>query len=315
MAQIWPLTSQPTSMRAYQWLPLFFLLACTSTKTAQMQQSPQKIDIQGHRGCRGLLPENSIPAFIKAVDLGVTTLELDVVVSRDRELVVSHEPWLSSTICTGPDGQAITMADSKKYNLYLMDYAQIARCDCGSKGNPGYPEQQKMKVTKPRLAEVIDAVEQHLDASKLPRPNYNIEIKSVPSEYNVFQPEPEVFVELVYQLLKQKKMLKRANVQSFDPKVLQVLHQRHPEVVLSYLEESPIPAAKALEELGFVPQIYSPFYKFVNAEMIAYAASQKMKVIPWTINNYDDMLALKKLGVDGIITDYPDRALKLWEEK
>jgi glycerophosphoryl diester phosphodiesterase len=291
------------------FFPLCFLLACASTKNTSMEKS--SFDIQGHRGCRGLLPENSIPAFLKALDLGVTTLELDVVVSKDGQVVVSHEPWLSARICTDPNGEAIAPIDERNFNLYQMTYTEIERCDCGSKGNVGFPEQQKMKVVKPLLTAIIDAVEQYVAVKKLPKPRYNIEIKSEAKEYNLSQPEPEPFSELVYSLLKAKKILKRCNIQSFDPKVLQVLHKNHPEVVLSYLEESKIPVETALKELGFVPQIYSPYYKFVTAEMITYAATQKMKVIPWTINTYEEMVALKNLGVDGIITDYPDRAMPL----
>jgi len=297
-----------------RWLALFptaLVLACASPQNTKMKQANAPFDIQGHRGCRGLLPENSIPAFLKAVDLGVTTLELDVVISKDRQIVVSHEPWLAARICTGSTGQAIAPGEEKKYNLYQMEYAEIERCDCGSKGDPSYPEQQKLKVAKPLLSATIDAVEKYVADKQLPKPNYNIEIKSVPDEYTIFQPEPTAFCEMVYQLLKEKKMLKRINIQSFDPKVLQVMHAKYPAVTLAYLVGTKVATEDAIAGLGFVPQIYSPYYKLVTAEMVAFAATKQMKVIPWTVNNYEEMVAIKKLGVDGLITDYPDRAMKL----
>ena len=102
-----------------------------------------KFDIQGHRGARGLEPENTIPAFILALDSGVTTLELDVVITKDKQVVVSHEPWISSSICLDTAGNAIPEKDEKKLNIYQMTYDQVAKYDCGSKGNDKFPQQEK----------------------------------------------------------------------------------------------------------------------------------------------------------------------------
>lgn len=111
--------------------------------------SETQIDIQGHRGCRGLFPENSLPAFEKAIDLGVTTLELDLAITKDHKVVVSHEPYMNSVICFDPDGNTIDASMERKYNLYQMTHEEIKQFDCGSKVHSNYPNQKKLKTYKP----------------------------------------------------------------------------------------------------------------------------------------------------------------------
>ena len=131
---------------------LFFLNACETSENKEKEMG--KIDIQGHRGARGLLPENSIPAFIKAVELGVTTLELDVCISKDMKVVVSHEPFMNHVFCLGPDGEELS-DDPFETNLFKMDYQQISSFDCGSRPNPRFPNQELRAVPKPLLADVF----------------------------------------------------------------------------------------------------------------------------------------------------------------
>lgn len=157
------------------------LLLCTSG----MINAQPTVDVQGHRGCRGLMPENTIPAFIHALALGdsaqgVTTLELDVVVSQDQQLVVSHEPFLSHLICIGPEGEKITAAQEKEYNLYQMPYEQIRQCDCGSQKHPRFPEQQPMAAPKPRLVDVIDSVERYHRNHNRPPVQYTSKLNRLP---------------------------------------------------------------------------------------------------------------------------------------
>jgi glycerophosphoryl diester phosphodiesterase len=278
-----------------------------------MEMSKNDFDIQGHRGCRGLMPENTIPAFLKAVAMGVTTLELDVVVSKDQQLVVSHEPYLSPVICTGLEGE--NFDDAKKYNLYQMTYEEISRCDCGSKIHPKYHEQQKMKVSKPLLTALIDTVENYIKENKLPRIKYNIETKSEKETDNIAHPAPAEFVSLLYEVLKAKGLLARTTVQSFDIRTLQEIKKLDTKLSLALLVEEKPYFEQNIQELGFKPAIYSPYYILVTDTLVAYCKNEGIKLIPWTINDYDTMLKLKKQGVDGIITDYPDRAMKLLEEK
>ncbi|MFO0414793.1 MAG: glycerophosphodiester phosphodiesterase family protein, partial [Bacteroidota bacterium] len=137
---------------------LFFSFLSCSPSSKKLNQSimlADQFDLQGHRGCRGLMPENTIPAMLHAMDLGVTTLELDVVISADGKVVVSHEPWMSSEIATKEDGKQVIHAEEKNLNLFRMNYTEIQKFDVGLKPHPRFPDQKKMKVVKPLLTDVI----------------------------------------------------------------------------------------------------------------------------------------------------------------
>ena len=122
-----------------------------STTPTLLPMNNPTIDWQGHRGARGLLPENTIPAFLKALEYPVRTLELDVVVSKDQRIILSHEPWFSEHICSKPNGQAVSASEAPTLKIYEMDYATIQSYDCGQRGNERLPEQQPLAVAKPDL--------------------------------------------------------------------------------------------------------------------------------------------------------------------
>ncbi len=266
-------------------------------------------DWQAHRGGRGIMPENSLPAFQKALELGVTTLELDVVISKDKQVVVSHEPFFSAEICTDARGREIAKSDEKgKFNIYQFDYAEIKSFDCGSKGNRGFPEQQKTKTRKPLLSEVLAMAEKHCREKKLSPVQYNIEIKSSTEGDNVFHPAVPEYSLLVHQAIEKNVPLERVILQSFDFRVLKYWHEKYPSVRLAALVGNIKSAEENLKEIGFTPQIYSPYYKLLlNKGKVDKLHELGMKVIPWTVNEMDDMRKLKDWGVDGIITDYPNR--------
>lgn len=269
-----------------------------------------KFDVQGHRGARGLKPENTIEAFITALDLGVTTIEMDLAVTKDKQLVVSHEPWMSAEICTDPSGNAFTTKDEKKYNIFKMTYAEVKQFDCGLTANEKFPEQAKMSAVKPLLRDVIVAVEDHVRSISRYEVDYNIEIKSDEEGDNKFHPSPQEFSDLVYDFLDQYLSWDRIVIQSFDFRVLKYWHEKHPEVRLAALVENLKSVDHNLDALGFTPAIYSPYFKLLSREKVEYLHHKKIRVIPWTVNEIKDMLALKGMGVDGFITDYPDRARK-----
>ncbi len=272
------------------------------------EHAVKDIDLQGHRGCRGLLPENTIEGFVKALEIGVNTLELDVVISKDKKVVVSHEPYLSREICLDTAGEEIGMLDQKSYNFYQMDYEEIATYDCGSKEHPRFEGQEKMRTVKPLLSEAIKASESYVKENGLPLVKYNIEIKSDEDGDGEYHPEPGEFVELVVEVLKKEGVLDRINLQSFDLRPLQEARKRYPEIPLALLIEINPNHKGNIEELGFVPEIYSCYYPLVNGYLLDYAAENNMKVIPWTVNDKETMAELIQMGVDGIITDYPDMA-------
>ena len=284
---------------------LIFALALTMQAT-----NAQTLDIQGHRGSRGLLPENTIPAFKKAVDLGVTTLELDVVITKDKKVVVSHDPYMSAHICTDASGNLISL-DKENHNIFQMDYDKVKTYDCGSIGNERFPQQKKMAAYKPLLSEMITEIEAYIKEKSLPQVKYNIEIKSTKKGDNIFHPEVEEFTDLVYEVIKGQLPLERVIIQSFDPRVLQYLNKKDDKVTLAYLIERKKNFKKQIKKLGFTPDIYSPYYKLIDATVILKIHDAGMKVIPWTINEQSEMQLMIDWGVDGIITDYPDRAVDL----
>lgn len=272
--------------------------------------SPE-LDIQGHRGCRGLLPENTIPAFKRAVELGVNTLEMDVVISADKQVVVSHDPWFSSEICSDPQGKPISPETEKDHKLISLNYEQIKNYDCGSRGHKRFPQQTPQKTYKPLLSEVFDAIEGMTD--KAHRVHYNIEIKSLPEWDHVFTPEPAEFSELVVKVVHHHKLQERVIIQSFDPRTLNYIHSRYPGIKLALLVENKEGIEQNLSKLSFSPYAYSPEYILLEKDSVDLLKKKGMQVIPWTINKESDMKRIVEMGVDGIITDYPDIAVKLFK--
>lgn len=267
-----------------------------------------QFDWQGHRGARGLVPENTIPAMIKAIDLGAVTLEMDAVITADKQVILSHEPFFNHEITTKPDGTAVSKAEEKQLNIYTMSYATTQRYDVGLKGNTRFPQQQKMAATKPLLLDVIEAADQYALSKNKPLPFYNIETKSQPSTDNQYHPSPKEFVDLLVAVIKHKKISDRVTVQSFDIRTLQYLHQQYPSIATVLLIEdyNKKTLNAQLQELGFTPTVYSPHYSLVNEAMVKDCKLKGMRLVPWTVNDLATMKNLRALGVNGIISDYPN---------
>ena len=279
---------------------IFILLLMVST-----QSFGQEIDWQGHRGARGILPENTLPAFKKALELGVKTLELDVVISRDLKVIVSHDPWMTPEFCLTPEGEAIPK-DADLPNLFQMSYKEIERYDCGSIGNSKFPDQEKIRTSKPLLSEVFKLAEKYCKDKMRNEIYYNIEIKSNPTWDGKYQPEYEEFCDIVYNTIDAYVPWKRVNIQSFDHRILQYFNEKYPDVRLALLEESNSNVEEVIEELGFSPEIYSPYYKLMKPKKVKWLHDNGLKVIVWTVNTTEDMKDMINMGVDGIITDYPN---------
>jgi glycerophosphoryl diester phosphodiesterase len=290
---------------------LFLLIFATNMAVAQKTV----FDLQGHRGCRGLLPENTIPAFLKALDLGVNTLEMDVVISRDGQVVVSHEPYFNPDITIDPMGKQLSK--ESKTNLYLMDYSEIKKYDCGAIGNLNFLEQQKLNAHKPLLTEVFRAVAKYCKKNNIPIPNYNIEIKSEEKEYDITQPKPAPFSDLVYAVISKNIPFDKITLQSFD---FNVLKHWHKQMQLKKYKKTKLAALVAnmkgiesnLQDLGFSPAIYSPYFKLIDNKKVELLHSKNIIVIPWTVNEVSDIKAVIGFGVDGLISDYPNRVKGLF---
>lgn len=290
---------------------IFSLMGCKvqeEKKTVQIipekDQSRFNFDLQGHRGARGLYPENTIGAFAKAIELGVDTVELDIVVTKDDQILVSHDPFFNHVICLDSLGNTINNDEELNLNIYQTPYSQIKEYDCGTIKHPQFPEQQKIKVSKPLLLEVIEQSE-ILSNQKI---NYNIEIKSTPEGDFIYHPTPEVFADLLIRTIKKRIPAKRLTIQSFDFRVLRYIHKTYPEYELAALVYKDNVKIN-LDALGFIPNSYSPEHTMLTREIVTELHAKGMKVIPWTINETSRMKTVLSWGVDGIITDYPDRAL------
>ncbi len=293
---------------------LLSFLACLSIISCKNNNTiVQNLDIQGHRGCRGLLPENTIEGFIKAIDLGVNTLELDVVITKDSQVVVSHEPFFNHEITTHPESIEITAENAKDFNIYEMTFDEVRKFDVGSKGNPKFPIQSKIKTYKPTLSALIDTVEQYISLKNLPAVSYNIEIKYDKKEENKYHPTAEVFTKLVYELIIAKGIKERCNVQCFDEKPLNILHKMDASIATAFLVGDTGKVTEKLAKLDYKPTIYSPHFRLVDEGLVQYCHENSIKIIPWTVNDESDITNIIKLGVDGIISDYPDKVIEIYE--
>jgi glycerophosphoryl diester phosphodiesterase len=265
-------------------------------------------DVQGHRGCRGLMPENTIPAMIKALDLGVTTLEMDVVITKDNKVLVSHEPWFEAEITTKPDGTFIKPAEAMQYNIFQMNYDEIVKYDVGMKAHPRFPKQEKVRAIKPLLADLFDSIAENMKTRRRPFPYFNIETKCLPAGDGRFHPKPEEFVDLLMAVIKEKQMEERVIIQSFDFRTLRYLHEKYPSIKTAMLiEDSDVNDFEGqLKRLGYIPQYYSPNHTLVDEDLVKQCHDKGMKIIPWTVNDVKQFKKLRKMGIDGVITDYPD---------
>lgn len=290
---------------------LFFSCSSTHVNSNNMSSKktvPSDFDKEGHRGGRGIMPENTIPAMLYAVGAGMTTLEMDICISKDKKCFLSHEPFFNHEITTKPDGSFIDEKNEKSYNMFHMNYDSIIKYDVGMKPHPRFPQQQKIKAVKPLLADVFDAVKKDMMTRRRPFPYYNIETKTMPATDNIYHPAPAEFVELLMSVIKEKQMEEYVIIQSFDFRTLQYLHQHYPQIKTAMLVEADNKSSfrKQLTDLGFTPTIYSPEYTLVTPDLISKCHDQQIKVIPWTVNDKNKIAELKAMGVDGIITDYPD---------
>lgn len=287
---------------------LCFLLtsACkTRTSTSQTTSFPA-FSTEAHRGGRGLMPENTIPAMKNAIDLGVTTLEMDVHISADGKVFLSHDDYINPVFTLDPDGKEIPETDRHKYTLFAMTYAKIEKFDGGSKGNPAFPQQKKIKTHLPLLSDLIDTVQTYIRTGKKKQVFYNIETKSKPAGDNKLHPEPEKFVDLLVSVLKEKNIIPYVVIQSFDVRTLQVINRKYPRIKTSYLIDKNKSPEENIAFLGFKPFVISPISKIVTQDFVNKCHELNLKVIPWTVNTKEEIAKLKSYGVDGIISDYPN---------
>ena len=292
-------------------------------------------DLQGHRGARGLAPENTLAAFAKALAIGVTTLETDLAITRDGVVVISHDPDLNPALVRdggtwlpgrGPAIRSLTLAELARYD--------VGRVDPASRYGQQWPEQVARDGERiPTLADVFALVE------RLDKPvRFNLETKLTPTSGDA-TPDAQTFAKLVLDAVRKAGATARTTIQSFDWRTLVAAKRIEPAIVTACLTaeggsfdtvrpdatgRSPWHAGIApADHDGSLPRmaraagcaVWSPNHASVTRERVDEARALGLRVLPWTVNEPADMARLIDMGVDGLITDYPDRARKVMADK
>ena len=270
------------------------------------------VDVQGHRGGMGLMPENTIEAMKNALDMGLNTLELDLQISKDGQVVVSHDAYFHYRYAIRPDGAAILKGDAKEY-IYRMNYEDIAKYDVGSRYNAEWPRKKCFETKKPLLTDLIDFVEHYTKEQGYSPVRYNIEVKSREADgEGINWPIYHDFVDACAKVLLSKHLDDRLVVQCFDPRALNFMREKYPELRLSYLVEAADNDFDAyMAKLKFTPEWLSPHFSIVDEDLVQKCRDKGMKIVPWTADKPEDLQRLIELGVDAIITNYPDVLLSL----
>ena len=263
-------------------------------------------DLQGHRGARGLAPENTLPAFAAALAIGVSTLELDAGVTKDGVVVIHHDRRLNPDIARGPGGRWV---EAPAPPIHLLTFAELQRYDVG-RLRPGsntalrFPEQQPADGTRvPRLADLFDLVKKTGNATV----HFNIETKLSPQAPAETLP-PKKFARAVLAEVRKAGMQARTSIQSFDWRTLKVVERDAPGIVTVYLtgQRGTQSQPKAVRAAG--GRVWSPDHEALDTMALAEARALGLKVVPWTVNEPAAIERVLDLGVDGPISDYPDRA-------
>lgn len=267
-------------------IPIAMLLWAAMLAPAAEHKS---IQVHGHRGARARMPENTLPAFEYAIEVGVDVLELDLAVTKDNVLVVSHDPILHAPVCTGPVESAV---------IHELTLKQVKEWDCGAVQNPGFKEQKTIPGTRmPTLDEVFALAPKG-------KFEFNIETK-IFIDHPLYSPPPADFARLVVNAVKRHKLEKRVMIQSFDFRTLVEVRKLAPQIRLSALYEQGSKDFVTLSKEGAKAEIVSPQYRLVTTDKVIAAHAKGLQVVPWTANKPEDWDKLIRAGVDGIISDDP----------
>lgn len=283
------------------------LISCSAYNETSVPRSFPVFYKEGHRGTRGLMPENTIPAMKKGIEAGANVIEVDVYTSKDGKVIITHDPYVNADHSLTAEGKELTREDGKKFVFHQMNYSDIRKFDVGSKHNNGYPQQKNIPAYIPLLSELIDSVELYITTHKLPEVIYNIELKSSEKYDNTYNSLPNDLVEAVMEVLKSKKLgPDRFYLQSFDVRPLQYIKKKYPKVSVGFLTDSKNTFEQNIQELGFTPHFYSPQYSLVTPELVKKVHAKSGRLVPWTVNTEEKVTELVQMGVDGVITDYPN---------
>jgi glycerophosphoryl diester phosphodiesterase len=271
------------------------------------EATPPRPEVQGHRGARARLPENTMAGFEHALAVGADVIELDVLVTRDDQVVVAHDPVVNSKLCRGVDGAPV----KEPRPIRALSLAELQRYDCGSVRHPDFPHQAPAPGARiPTLAQALALIKGFERRGGAPA-RVNVELKSVPA-HPEWTPPPRPYVELVRSVIRAADMVGRVSLQSFDHDLLAEARAQDPAVVLAALiYKTRLHGPDLVDYLrrrGF--GIYSPHHQWITAADVQRLHAAGVRVIPWTVNEPDDWRRVIAAGVDGIITDDPAALLR-----
>ncbi len=269
--------------------------------------------IVGHRGSRGLEPENTLKAFQKALQLGARGLEMDLFITKDGEVVVTHDATISPDLCIRKNSQPNPEQDRQRLRIYDLLLEEIKPYDCGSEPNPDFPEQENSEAHIPLLSEVVRQASNFGGAGEEPVQLF-IEFKSDIATDGINHPAPQFFVRHTLEVLEKQNALDHTILLSFDKRCLQEARRQQPEIQIGMSFEHPAELEEELDQLGFLPNVLCPLHRELNNELLGFAQKNGLAVVPWTVNEEEDIRRMINLGVDGLITDYPNRVRNLIEE-
>lgn len=247
-----------------------------------------RIEVHGHRGARAVLPENTLPAFEHAIQAGADVLELDLAVTRDNVLVVSHDPVINAALCTGPRPGAV---------IRRLTFEEVRRYDCGALRNPQFPKQQAMPGTR------IPSLDEVLALASRGGFRFNIETKSFPDKPE-YTPPPDEFARLLVEAVRKHGLASRVMVQSFDYRTLHAMERLAPEIPRAALFDRDERDFATIATQARATMV-SPQHRLVTPDKVRRAHEAGLRVVAWTANTPEDWDRLMAAGVDGIITDDP----------
>lgn len=278
------------------------MLTLTSLTFLTLLSTTTAPDIHGHRGARAVFPENTLPAFEHALQSGADVLELDVVATKDNQLLIHHDLRVDGARCQGATPAAQQWLDTHRA-VRSLTRAQLKGIHCGDKAHPRFPKQKRVaQLTPPTLDELLAFLQRqrHPRAGQV---RFNIELKGVPGE-PALTPQPAAFVGLLRQTLQRFHVENRTIVQSFDGQLLRETKRQMPQVQTAFLNHASRPDVVSVVR-GLDVDIYSPHHLWITKRDVDALHKAGVKVVPWTANTSDHWRRLLHLGVDGIITDDP----------
>ena len=277
------------NLKLYSIIILSLLLS-----SAVMGQNEYKIF--GHRGCRGIYPENTINGFKKAILLGVDGIELDVVVNKNQELIISHESYIDTNYCL------TSKLDEESLNIYKMNVSEIQEIDCGSKFIKEFPNQLKIKETKPTYKEFKkELIDYQGDILFEIKCNYNL--------VNEYFPDYENYAKIIFEETRYNKHLEKICFMSFDFRIINELYKIMPNSKYIFLSSNK-EFRQEMKLLNFEPFGVGLDYNIINQEIIDFVHNKKQVIYGWTINDEENSKTLTRMGLDGVITDYPNKIKK-----